>query len=278
MALLESIVDAKRREVERLKTAPALRSVRRGLIDAPPVRPFDLALVREDGNVAVIAEIKRRSPSRGHLNKDLDPAAVAATYESGGASALSVLTDDEFFGGSIEDLRIARSSIELPVLRKDFTIDPVQVEEARAAGADAVLLIVATVTDDGLLKELHACAREAGMTAIVEIGNEVDLERALSIEPHVVGINNRNLRTLEELHEPLDITTGERLISQLPASVIAVAMSGIHSAADATLMAKAGCHAILVGEYLVTARNAEIMESSVRELSSVRRVTTPEFV
>jgi indole-3-glycerol phosphate synthase len=194
----------------------------------------------------VIAEIKRRSPSKGDLAPDLDPTLTAKAYETGGAAALSVLTDQLFFGGSVDDLRCAREATALPVLRKDFTIDETQVLEARAIGADALLLIVAAVPDDALLADLHAFAGDLGLTALVEVHDEAELDRALTAGAVVVGVNCRDLATFGE-----DLGVAERLVRRLPPEVIAVAESAIRTHADAGRMAAAGYDAVLVGEALV---------------------------
>ena len=171
-----------------------------------------------DGRVAVIGELKRRSPWLGELAPDLDPGPVAKAYETGGAAALSVLTDRPFFGGAVEDLAAARAATTLPVLRKDFTIDEIQVFEARAIGADAVLLIVAALPDDSLLADLHDAAVALGLAVIVEAHDADEIERALTAGATIVGVNNRDLATFAE-----DLGVGERLAALLPASVVGVA-------------------------------------------------------
>src|SRR5436190_13679011 len=222
--------------------------LRQHALDAPPVRDFSGALRRADGRVAVIGEIKRRSPSKGDLAPDLDPAATAKSYEAGGASALSVLTDALYFGGRVDDLNAARRATDLPVLRKDFTIDEVQIYESRAIGADAILLIVAALTDDSLLRDLHALGTELGMAVLVEAHDGRELERALDIGARVVGVNNRDLSTFNE-----NLSLGTGLAAAFPPEVIAVAESAIRSVEDARLMAAAGFDAVLVGEALVRA-------------------------
>jgi indole-3-glycerol phosphate synthase len=196
--------------------------------------------------VAVIAEIKRRSPSKGDLAPDLDPAALARAYESGGAACLSVLTDVEFFGGSPGDLATARAACGLPVLRKDFTVSPLDVADARIMGADAVLLIAAALDDDEL-RDLHALAVEVGLDALVEIHDEAELHRAVAVGATLIGVNQRDLVTFE-----VDTARAVRMAPQMPPGVIRVAESGITGPADARLLAEAGYHAVLVGEHLVT--------------------------
>ena len=204
--------------------------------------------------VAVVAEIKRRSPSKGALAPDLDPSTTAKAYESGGAAALSVLTDAPYFGGSVADLQAARAVTEIPVLRKDFTIDEVQVYEARAIGADAILLIAAALPDDSVLADLHALASELGMGVLVEAHDAAEIERALEAGALVVGVNSRDLSTFAE-----DLGVAESLAALLPADVIAVAESAVRSAADAQRMAAAGFDAVLVGEALVRADDPAAM-------------------
>jgi indole-3-glycerol phosphate synthase len=192
--------------------------------------------------LSVIAEIKRRSPSKGPLAPDLDPALLAKAYAAGGAAALSVLTDREFFGGSPEDLAAARAAVDLPVLRKDFTLDQLDVAEARLMGADAVLLIVAVLGDSGL-GALIGYAASVGLAALVEVHDEAELERALAAGAEIVGVNQRDLRTFE-----IDRTLAARLTARVPEGIVTVAESGIRSADDVP----DGIDAILVGETLVT--------------------------
>jgi indole-3-glycerol phosphate synthase len=213
----------------------------------PALRPFVPALTAAsaNGSIAVISEIKRRSPSKGPLDLDLDPAGVAVDYQSGGAASLSVLTDQDFFGGSPADLSTARAACALPVLRKDFTVSEADVCDARIMGADAVLLIVAALTDSELHTFLSLAAR-LGLAALVEVHDAVELDRALQSGATLVGVNQRNLRTFEVDHD-LALTLAETF----PAGIVAVAESGIRGAADAARLADAGYHAVLVGETLV---------------------------
>ncbi len=210
-------------------------------------RDFTAALVAgsEARGMAVISEIKRRSPSRGDLDPGLDPAVVAAEYESGGASCLSVLTDREFFGGSPADLEAARAACSLPVLRKDFTVSPLDVCDARTMGADAVLLIVAAL-DDRELTSLLDLARGLRLAPLVEVHDEEELDRALAAGADLVGVNQRDLRTFE-----VDRARALRMGERIPAEVVAVAESGIRDAADVGHLAAAGYTAVLVGETLV---------------------------
>jgi indole-3-glycerol phosphate synthase len=220
------------------------------LLDAcralPPARGFTAALRSTDG-LAVIAEVKRRSPSKGDLLADLDPAAVAADYERGGASCLSVLTDEAFFGGSTADLRAARDAVGIPVLRKDFTVSASDVADARLMGADAVLLIVAAL-DGAELTDLHAVAIDLGIDALVEVHDEDEVERALAAGASLIGVNQRDLVTFEVDHE-----RALRVVASIPPDVVRVAESGIRDAADAAALAAGGYDAVLVGEAVVTA-------------------------
>jgi indole-3-glycerol phosphate synthase len=208
-----------------------------------PARGFAAAL-REPG-LSVIAEVKRRSPSKGDLAAGLDPAALARDYEAGGAACLSVLTDEEWFGGSRADLAAAREAVSLPVLRKDFTVSPADVCDARLMGADAVLLIVAAL-DDAELADFHELALELGLDVLVEVHDEAELERALAVGPSVVGVNQRDLVTFE-----VDGERAARLRPLIPPAVLAVAESGVGGPEDAVALARAGYDAVLVGEALV---------------------------
>jgi indole-3-glycerol phosphate synthase len=213
---------------------------------AGPARGFRAALA-EDPGLSVIAEIKRRSPSKGDLAADLDPATMAKTYEDAGATCVSVLTDTEFFGGSPDDLRAARDACALPVLRKDFTVTVEDVFATKGMGADAVLLIVAAL-DDAALRDFLEAARFARLDALVEVHDESELERALAVGADLVGVNQRDLVTFE-----VDTARAVRVAPTLPDGVVRVAESGITGAADAAVLAGAGYHAVLVGEHLVRA-------------------------
>jgi indole-3-glycerol phosphate synthase len=214
----------------------------------PGARGFTAALRAMSGTgIAVIAEVKRRSPSKGALAPDLDPAALARAYAAGGAACLSVLTDEAFFGGSSADLRAARAAVPQPVLRKDFTVSERDVCDARLMGADAVLLIAAAL-DDAELADLHALALEVGLDALVEVHDEAELDRAVAVGASLVGVNQRDLVTFD-----VDRARAERVASAMPDDVVRVAESGIGGPADAARLAAAGFHAVLVGESLVTA-------------------------
>jgi len=256
--ILDEIIHWKRDEVTRLKRAWPAETVRAEMATAPPPRDFCAAL-RAPG-VRLIAEVKRASPSKGLLRPDLNAADLAREYEANGAAAISVLTDEHFFRGSLDDLRAVRRNVSLPVLRKDFVLDPYQVHAARAAGADAVLLIVAAL-DDGDLAMLHRLIQQLGMAALVEVHNKAELERALEIGPRLVGINNRNLRTFE-----VNLETTARLRPHVPAGVVLVAESGVHTRADVARLAAIGADAMLVGEALVRAAD---VGRKVRQLTRV---------
>jgi indole-3-glycerol phosphate synthase len=261
MGVLDDILATKRDEVTVLRQPATRDLLRREALAAPPTRDFAGALRRADQTLAVIAEIKRRSPSKGALAPNLDPAVTARAYADGGAAALSVLTDGPFFDGRVGDLQAARAACGLPVLRKDFTIDVVQVDEARAIGADAVLLIVAAL-DDERLADLHAYASELGLAVVVEAHDDVELERALGCGARVVGVNSRSLHTFAE-----DLAVAVRLRRLIPADVVAVAESAIRSRDDAQRMADAGFDAVLVGEALVRAPDPTAL---VRDLARRR--------
>ena len=213
----------------------------------PPPRGFGEALLEvPEGEPAIIAEVKRRSPSRGDLVTNLDPETVATQYAAGGAACLSVLTDSDHFGGSPEDLVSAREVVSIPVLRKDFTVDPRDVCDARLMGADAVLLIVAAL-DDVQLADFYDLTDELGLDALVEIHDEAELERALANNARLVGVNQRDLVTFE-----VDTARAVRMGPLMPDGVIRVAESGIRGPADAAPLLKAGYQALLVGESAVT--------------------------
>jgi indole-3-glycerol phosphate synthase len=240
--VLAEIVATKKEEVEALR--PRLEEHRARARDAEPARGFAAALLRP-GEVRLLAEVKRRSPSAGPIRPGADPAEIARWYRDGGAAALSVLTDEHYFGGDLSSLRVARAAVELPVLRKDFVIDPVQVWEARSAGADAVLLI-ARILAGGLLGDLHAEAEEAGLDVLVEIHDGVELERAVAIGATLVGVNNRDLRTFTT-----DLAVTRELAPLVPGGVTLVAESGIRSGSDVAALGAAGVDAVLVGESLM---------------------------
>jgi len=243
--VLVRIVETKKAEVSALRArASELRS--RAADTAAPL-DFGAALVAP--RVRVIAEVKRRSPGAGEIRPGLDPAQLARDYEAHGAAALSVLTDREYFGGSLDDLRAVRGAVDLPILRKDFMIAPVQIHEARAAGADCILLIV-RILEDGQMQDLHGQALELGMAALVEVHDGEELERARALGARIVGINNRDLSTFRT-----DLAVSERLQAELPDDVVTVSESGIRTGDEVARLGRAGLHAILVGETLLRAED-----------------------
>ena len=241
--ILDQILEEKEREVRELRRRGEALLLRR-LEEAPPVRSFRGALAG-GGDVAVIAEFKRRSPSAGDLAGEADPLRVGEAYRDGGAAALSVLTDGPHFGGRLEDLRAAREASGLPVLRKDFVIDPVQVLEGRGAGADAVLLIVRALSESRL-GELLAATRELGMDALVEVHDGAELETAVEAGAGMIGVNARDLSSFE-----IDLDRCEELVGRVPAGRVAVAESGIEGPEDVARMGRAGADAVLVGSTLM---------------------------
>jgi len=240
--ILERIVAGKAVEVEALKEVRM--DLFRAAADAPAPRPVLQALSRS-GDVGVIAEVKRRSPGAGDIDTGLDPVELAAEYEEGGALAISVLTDSRWFGGSLDDLIEVRAGGGVAVLRKDFVVDEVQVVEARAAGADLVLLIV-RILDSVLMRDLRAMIHDMGMTALVEAHDEWEVEAALEAGALLLGVNNRDLSGFRT-----DLAVTERLAKYVPGEVLLVSESGIASAADVARVAAAGAEAVLVGEALV---------------------------
>ena len=243
MTILDDIVAWKRDEIAHRTQCKPLKEVQAEAEQMPPPCDFEAAL-RAPG-ISLIAEIKRASPSKGAIRPDLNPAVLARIYADNGAAAISVLTDSKYFGGSLDDLRIVRQTVDLPLLRKDFVLDPYQVYEARAAGADAVLLIVAILSDPAL-SLLYALTRRLNMSALIEVHNENELQRALRLAPRLIGINNRDLGTFT-----VDLETTARLRPLIPTDICVVAESGIHSRADIDRLRQIHIDAILVGEALV---------------------------
>ena len=248
MSVLDSIIEGVREDLaaRRLPMSQLLEA----LEVAPPVRDCLATLLSED--VSVIAEVKRSSPSKGALAPIVDPAGLAASYAEAGAAVISVLTEQRRFGGTLADLDLVRSSVELPILRKDFMIDEYQFYEARAHGADVILLIVAALSKNQLDDYFHL-SKELGMRALIEVHTPGELESALSISPEIVGVNSRNLKTLE-----VDTQAFAQLIPQIPSSIARVAESGISSRADVEFAHEHGATAILVGEALVRSGNPNV--------------------
>ncbi len=252
---LDRIV-ATHRESVAADTRSVLR-LREEASSAPPARGFGAALAAVEG-LGVIAEVKRASPSKGDLAPDLDAVALAAAYVSGGATCLSVLTDGDWFRGSAADLAAARGAVDVPVLRKDFTVCEADVYDSRIMGADALLLIAA-VLDDFELADFHALAVELGIDALVEIHDEAELERALAVGATLVGVNQRDLVTFE-----VDTARAVRMAPAMPAGVIRIAESGVRGPEDAATLAAAGYDAVLVGESVVTAADPAAAVAALR--------------
>lgn len=260
---LRAILDYKKDEVAALKRQRALASLEADAKSASKPRGFAEALLKiagADGN-ALICEIKRKSPSAGEINAVRPPIEAAKAYQAGGAACISVLTDGPSFAGSLEDMTAVRAAVRLPVLRKDFTIDPIQVAEARAAGADAILIIMAAV-DDGLAGELHAAADAFGMSVLLEAHDEAELVRALGLPSPLLGVNNRDLRTLTT-----DLAVTERLADMAPDNRLLISESGVRTPAEIVRLRACGARGFLVGESLMKSENPE---ESVRLLSKAR--------
>lgn len=261
--LLEAIVAATRRDLDVRRAVVSFDALARRASEAPEPRgPLFEANLRRAGTINVIAECKRRSPSRGVLRRNYDPVAQARAYERGGAAAISVLTEPSFFDGTLAHLTAVRAAVELPVLRKDFVVDAYQLVEARLAGADAVLLIVSALADRDLA-DLRRQAAELGLAVLVEIHGEAELARALDAGASIVGVNNRNLRTLA-----VDTEVSARVAARLPAGVTAVSESGLTGAGDVARLRDLGYHAFLVGERLMTAADPEEALLALRQVEA----------
>ncbi len=248
MTILDEIVASKRQEIVRAKAILSAERLREQLQDAPPVRDF-FAPLAAGGSIKLIAEVKKASPSKGVIRKDFDPVRIALAYEVAGASCLSVLTDEPFFQGSLDYLRQIRAAVKLPLLRKDFILDSYQLLEARAAGADAVLLIVECL-DDCNLRKLHNETLELGMTPLVEFYDPENLPRVLAAGAQLIGVNNRDLRTFVT-----DLGHTIRLREKVPLDAVLVGESGIHTRQDVLRLQEAGVEAMLVGESLMAQDN-----------------------
>jgi indole-3-glycerol phosphate synthase len=253
---LEEIAAFKRREVAEAKQSRPLARLERELKERTPPRGF-AAAIRRSGKLSLIAEIKKASPSAGPIRPGADVAEVARVYAGAGAQAVSVLTDSQFFSGCLEDLKAVRGKISLPVLRKDFLLEEYQVVEAAAAGADAVLLIVA-ILEQPALKRLLALARDLSLDALVEVHSEPELQRALEAGSKVIGVNNRDLGSLQ-----VDLKTTQQLMKKIPADRVRVSESGIRSREDVEFVQAQGADAVLVGEELMS---SEDIANKVRQL------------
>jgi indole-3-glycerol phosphate synthase len=260
---LNEIMEWKRREIAARIRPVTDQELARLDGSLPKPRPFAAALRRDDGRLAVVAEIKRRSPSAGQIVRNASALGQARIYQAAGADALSVLTDERYFGGSLDDLRavatyMRESPAGLPCLRKDFMVHPIQVLEARESGASAILIIVRAL-DDGEIRILHGAARAAGLEALFEVHSEGDVERAASHGAELIGVNNRDLAVFQT-----DLALSERLIPGFPPGSLAVSESGIRTAEDAGRARRAGARAVLVGEALMRSENAAALVASFR--------------
>ena len=242
--ILRRIIARKHEEIEERQVRTPLQVLQQQARSASPVRGFVASMQQRlaGGEAAVIAEIKKASPSKGVMRENFDPVAIAESYQAGGATCLSVLTDRDFFQGHEDYLVAARAACELPVIRKDFIVDPYQVAEARAIGADCILLIVAALADDSL-RQLHGLAVDMGMDVLVEVHDRAELERAMRLDLSLIGINNRDLRSFDtRLQTTID------MLDAVPPGCLVVTESGIHTRDDVAMMRRHGVHAFLVGE------------------------------
>lgn len=254
---LDKIVATKQIEVERLKQTFSLADAERRIGSMPECLGFERALAERKRAMGLIAEVKKASPSKGLIRADFDPVAIARAYETAGADCLSVLTDVDYFQGANDYLQAVREAVRLPLLRKDFTIDETQIYEARLIGADAILLIAAILTTEQL-RDYLALARDLGMDALVEVHDREELDRALTLDATLIGINNRNLRTFVT-----DLKTTEELIGRIPSGRTIVSESGISAADEIAYLRSIGAHAVLVGEHFM---RKPVIEDAVNEL------------
>jgi indole-3-glycerol phosphate synthase len=260
---LKQIIAYKHDEVAALKRTRSYASFEAEAKAAPPARGFAAALLKvakADGN-ALICEVKRKSPSAGEINTERSPIDAARAYQAGGAACISVLTDGPSFGGSLADMQAVRAAVSLPVLRKDFMVDPIQIAEARAAGADAILIIMAALSD-AQAAELHSAADALGLSVLLEAHDERELERALALPSPLVGVNNRDLRSFTT-----DLAVTERLSAMVPKDKLLISESGLKSASDASQLRKCGARGFLIGE---TVMRADDPTAAVRAFANAR--------
>jgi indole-3-glycerol phosphate synthase len=271
--VLDRICADKRAHVARAKAIVSEAALHDRLAEAPPLRPFAGTLARHlvEGRLGLIAEIKKASPSAGLIRPDFDPAALARAYQAGGAVCLSVLTDTPYFQGTDDDLRAARAAAPLPVLRKDFILDPYQILESRLIGADCVLLILAALSD-ATARELAAAASELGLDVLAEVHDAAELDRGLRLGVRLIGINNRNLKTLS-----VDLNTTEQLAPLVPSDRIVVAESGIRGPLDLDRLAAAGARCFLVGETLMRAPDVAAATRQLLHPAPRSEQALPEF-
>ncbi len=256
--ILDKIIAEKKIEVDSRKGQTPMAELKARMLDAPPPLGFARRLQQnEHGIPAVIAEVKKASPSKGLIRSDFDPESIAKSYANAGASAISCLTDEKFFQGSLDYLRMVKNAVALPVLRKDFMIDEYQIFEARAAGADAILLIVAAL-EKGDIAHLMQAANELGMDSLIEVHNEREMEIALELDCQLIGINNRNLQTFE-----VTLATTSRLLPMITNGAKSVSESGIVTREDMLNLGKMGVDAVLIGEALM---REDDIETKLREL------------
>ncbi len=267
MSSLDELVAGARDDARRRQEEVPLETLTARLVDRDGARPFNEALVRP--GLSLIAEFKRRSPSAGELAGAAGVAETVRGYERGGAAALSILTEERQFGGSLHDLRAAREAADLPILRKDFIVDPYQLYESAANGADAVLLIVATLGDEELAG-LYLQARELDLDCLVEVHDEAELERALTVDADVLGINNRNLDDLT-----VDVQTTVRLLTDVPAGKTVVSESGYETREQLDELERIGVDAVLIGEALMRAEEPELL---IRELTRDEEATREHYL
>lgn len=265
MSALNPILAYKREEVVALKANHSFSDLSAQATEQSEPRGFAAALQRavDDGKNGLICELKRKSPSAGEIHVGADPIDIAKEYQSGGAACLSVLTDKPSFGGSLEDLRLIKKTVDIPILRKDFMIDPIQIVEARANGADAILIIMAAV-DDVCAKDLSATAYDLNMDALIEVHNEEELDRALKLSIGLLGINNRDLT---EMKTNLSVT--ERLSKLVPDNIAFVSESGVKTEDDISRLKKSGAHRFLIGESLMLANERKQMVSQLKLAGTV---------